>query len=205
MRLSSALLHAVLCLVATSLVHGQELAPIFNGKDLSGWKVPDPNPWWSVVDGVLVGQSDEKLKGHVLETVQDYGDVVVETDVRFSGDIDSGIFIRRPQLQVQIGISRSLKKDMTCSIYARGKYVAQAQNVDKLLKAGDWNTIRIEARGPVFKVWLNGERVLEYTDEGFPKPGPIGLQIHPGVKMKVEFRNIRAAELKGDIPRGMRG
>ena len=187
------------CIAAVVLAAGasgaEELAPIFNGADLSGWKAPSPNPWWTVADGVLVGTSDEKLAGHVLETKKLYQDVIVETDVRFSGEIDSGIFLRKQQIQVQIGVSRSLKKDMTCSIYAHGKYPGVAKNVDKLLKPGDWNTIRIEARGAKYKVWLNGEEVLQYEDARYPDPGPIGLQIHPKLKMKVECRNLKAKAL----------
>src|SRR5882757_4267968 len=89
------------------------LRPLLNGKDLSGWKVPDPNPFWKVVDGVLVGENDEKRKGHVLFTEKDFKDFVIETEVRWSGEIDSGIMLRKPELQLQFGISRSLKKDMT--------------------------------------------------------------------------------------------
>ena len=40
-----------------------DLQPIFNGKDLKGWKVPDPNPFWKVKGGVLVGENDEAKKG----------------------------------------------------------------------------------------------------------------------------------------------
>jgi hypothetical protein len=172
------------------------LTPIFNGKDLSGWKVPEPNPWWSAVDGVLVGQSSPDKKGHVLETEKLYQDVVVETEVRWSGDVDSGIFIRKGQkLQCQIGVSRSLKKDMTCSIY-NGTYKGhEGQGVEKLLKVGDWNKIRFEARGPKFKISLNDTVVLEWESPDYPEAGPIGLQIHPGVSMKVEFRNFKAVAL----------
>ncbi len=35
---------------------------LFNGKDFTGWTVPAPNPSWRVEHGVLVGESDEKLK-----------------------------------------------------------------------------------------------------------------------------------------------
>jgi hypothetical protein len=188
---SIVILSLVLCAAAAD-----ELPLIFNGKDLAGWRVPDPNPWWSVVDGVLVGQSDEKMKGNDFYTEKSYGDVIVETEVRFPDGIDSGIFLRKPQLQVQIGVSRSLKKDMTCSIYARGKYVAVAKGVDKLLKLNEWNKIRVEARGSKYKVWLNGQEVVDYEDAGFPDAAPIGLQIHPGLKMKVEYRELRAKELE---------
>jgi Domain of Unknown Function (DUF1080) len=178
-----------------------ELEPIFNGKDLSGWQVPDPNPFWRVVDGVLVGENDSARKGHVLYTKKPYQDFVFETEARWSGEIDSGIMLRRPELQVQIGISRSLKRDMTCSFYTNGqeKYpeAGQAKDLQKYLKPGDWNRIRLQAKGDTFVVWLNGEKVVEYKDARFPNPYPIGLQIHPGLKMKVEFRNIRLKELNG--------
>ena len=174
-----------------------DLPSIFNGKDLTGWKVPPDNKWWKAVDGVLVGENDEAKKGSMLYSQKSYGDVVVELECRWSGEIDSGIMLRKPEIQCQIGISRSLKKDMTCSLYAHRGYpeAAQAKGVDKLLKEGDWNKIRFQAVGSKFTAWLNGEKVVEYEDPAFPNPAPIGLQIHPGLKMKVEFRNIKAKEL----------
>src|SRR5437667_8660251 len=111
-------------LVALLLIHScakligaadakDDLQPIFNGKDLSGWKAPADNKWWKVVDGVLVGENDQSMKGSMLYTEKSYGDVVVEAEVRWSGEIDSGIMLRKPEIQCQIGTSRSLKKDMT--------------------------------------------------------------------------------------------
>lgn len=168
---------------------------IFNGRDLTGWQVP-AEPYWQVTDGVLVGQSDERKKGSMLYTEQAYGDAIVEGEVRFTGDIDSGIVVRKPELQLQIGVSRSLKRDMTCSFYT-GKYPeeAQAPRAAELLKAGEWNRIRLEAKGATFTVWLNGEQVSQYENEKYAEPAPIGLQIHAGVVMKVEFRDLRALPL----------
>jgi len=175
-----------------------QLQPLFNGKDLTGFKEPSPNPWWKVVDGVLVGASSPDKKGNVLYTEKSYGDFVLESDVRFPDNIDSGFMYGKPELQVQIGVSRSLKVDMTGSIYYKGKYPpeARAKGVDKLLKVGDWNTIRMEVKGKTTKVWLNGQHVLTFDCPEEIKPAPIGLQIHPGVVMKVEFRNLKIAELK---------
>ncbi len=177
----------------------EALPPIFTGKDLSGWAVPDPNPYWKAEDGVLVGESDQKRTGNVLYTQKSYKDFVLETEVRWTGEIDSGIMLRKPELQLQIGISRSLKRDMTCSFYTGGKEgyppAGRAKDVDRLLKVGDWNRIRLEAKGDTFTAWLNGEQVVQYTNPKYSQPAPIGLQIHPGLKMKVEYRNIRLREL----------
>jgi hypothetical protein len=171
------------------------LPPIFNGRDLAGWKTP-ADLYWKVVDGVLVGANDEQKKGSMLYTDKSYGDVIVEGEVRFNGEIDSGIMVRKPELQVQIGVSRSLKRDMTCSFYT-GTYpeAARATRAADLLKPGEWNRIRVEARGDTFTVWLNGEQVSRYTDATYKEPGPIGLQIHGGLVMKVEFRDLRALAL----------
>lgn len=171
------------------------LEPIFNGRDLAGWK-PPAEPFWRVVDGVLVGENDAEKKGSMLYTDRDYDDVVVECEVRFTGEIDSGIMVRKPELQLQIGVSRSLKRDMTGSFYV-GSYPeqGQAKRAAELLKPDDWNRIRLEARGDTFTVWLNGEQVVRYTDATYAAAGPIGLQIHGGLQMKVEFRDLRAAAL----------
>lgn len=172
------------------------LSPIFNGRDLSGWKAASEPGYWSVVDGAIVGQSDERKQGSMLYTDETYGDVIVEAEVRFSGEIDSGIMVRKPELQVQIGVSRSLKRDMTCSFYT-GTYPeeARAPKAAELLKAGEWNRIRVEAQGDTFTVWLNGVQVSQYKDAKYAKSGPIGLQIHANVLMKVEFRDVRALVL----------
>jgi hypothetical protein len=200
----------LVCLMAAGFARAadepkDDLQPIFNGKDLSGWQVPKENPWWKVVDGVLVGENspenNPKLAGNVLYTEKSYGDVIVESDFRFKGEVDTGIILRKDEagkkdLQVQIGVSRSLKKDMTGSVYV-GKYPeeGQAKDAQKLLKDGDWNTIRVEARGDTYKIWLNGQQVVTYKDPAYPKSAPIGLQVHGGLKMKAEFRNVRAKAL----------
>jgi hypothetical protein len=180
-----------------------KMEPFFNGKDLTGFKVPSPNPWWKVVDGVLVGESDgvspDQKKGNVLYSEKAYKDFALEGDVRFGDNIDSGfIYSKKPDLQVQIGVSRSLKVDMTGSIYYTGKYPpeARAKGVKEVLKPNDWNRIRMEVTGKVTKVWLNGTHVLTFNCPEEAKSAPVGLQIHPGVKMKVEFRNVTIGEIK---------
>ncbi len=139
------------------------------------------------------------MKGHVLYTKKPYKDFILELEARWSGEIDSGVMLRHPELQLQIGISRSLKKDMTCSFYTNGKEkypeAGQAKELEKYLKPGDWNKIRLEAKGDTFDVWLNGAKVVHYKDPRFPDPYAIGLQIHPGLKMKIEFRDIRLKDL----------
>ena len=181
-----------------------DLKSIFTGTNFAGWKVPEPNPFWKITDGVLVGENDEKLKGHTLHTEHSYTNFVLELDARWTGEIDSGIMMRAPEIQVQFGISRSLKRDMTGAFYLARHPInpkvgypdaGHTKGIEKLFKKDDWNKYRVEAKGDVFTVWLNGEQISQYTDARYSGGAPIGLQVHPGLKMKVEFRNILAKRL----------
>ena len=175
----------------------EEAVALFNGKDLTGWKVPTPNPFWKVTDGVLTGTNDAAKKGNMLLTEQLYGDFELEAEAKWEGEIDSGFMMRKPELQVQIGVSRSLKQDMTGCFYL-GKYpeAGQAKDRAKLVKPGDWNHFKIRAKGDTFTVWINGTEAVNYQDAKFAAPGPIGLQIHGGLAMTVQFRNLKLRETK---------
>ena len=169
------------------------------GDDLSGWKVPAGNDkanWYNVKDGVLVIQSGPKKKGSVLWTEKKFKDFIVELDFRFGeGTVDSGVHVRNRD-QIQIGISGSLKRDMTCSPYIPGKgYPVEAKNIKKLLKAKDWNTMRIRAVGKKYTVWLQGEEVMNYESSSAIEEGPIGIQLHGNRNMGIDYRNIKVAEL----------
>jgi hypothetical protein len=59
-----------------------------------------------------------------------------------------------------------------------------------LLKIGEWNKMKIVAKGNTYTVSLNGKQVIEYVSDTAKESGPLGLQIHAGVKMKVEFREV---------------
>lgn len=193
----------ILTLVATVMTlsisaFGQEskLAPIFNGKDLSGWKVPKNNIWWSAEGGILKIRSGPKKKGSILWTKKEFTDFIVEMEFRFGeGNIDSGVHLRNND-QIQIGISGSLKRDMTASPYISGKgYPVEAEGVAGLLKMKDWNLLKIEARGMTYTCWLNGKKVMTYTSDTGKEKGPVGLQLHGGKVMSIDFRNIKLAEL----------
>ena len=186
--------------VSPALLAADEALPlIFNGKDLTGWQPPPTNLHWKAEGGLLVGQSDEKKTGSMLYTERSFSNFVFETEVRWKGDCDSGVMFRKPELQLQLGVSRSLKVDMSCCFYTGGKDAypqeGRAQNKDKLFKPEDWNRVRLQVIGDTATVWLNGEQVTKYANPKYAAPGPIGLQVHPGVAMRVEYRDVRLKEL----------
>ena len=194
-----------LSLVAAFGCHAAEpqFAPLFNGKDLAGFKSEGAAEFWRVENGVLIGENNAEKKGHYLWTEREYGDFVIEFDVRWKGvpprGVDTGLEMRKPNIQLQLGVSGSLKVDMSGSFYVgKAGYpeVGQAKEAKKLMKPeGEWNTFRIQAKGDTFTCWINGQKASEYTDAKFSGTAPLGLQIHPGVEMKCEYRNIRLAPL----------
>ncbi len=190
---------AVFLTSATALVAGPKLKPIFNGKDLSGWEVPDGNDeagWYKAVEGVLKIQSGSKKKGSILWSKKKYRNFVMEFEFRMGeGRVDSGMHVRTKD-QIQIGISGSLNRDMTCSPYIPGKgYPVEAKNIKKLLRPKDWNTMRIQAIGKEYTVWLQGEKVMTYKSDSAIDEGPIGIQLHGGRNMAIDYRKLKLAEL----------
>lgn len=186
-------LKIIACTFAATLLSHAAPEAIFDGKSLDGWKVKGAEVW-TAKDGILTGTSNEKKQGSTLWTEKEYGDFVFECEFKFEGKVDSGIFLRHEKDQIQIGISGSLKRDMTASPYIPGKgYPVEAKGVAEQLKEGEWNTMKITVKGNVYSVDLNGKHVMDYTSDTAIEKGSIGIQMHAGVKMVIDFRNITLA------------
>lgn len=192
-RFDESMKNLFLTLMLALPVCGGEVVSLFDGKSLDGWNIKGAESYWSVVDGALVGKSDAQKKASIIWSDASFADFVLEAEIRFSGSIDSGFFLRNENEQIQIGVSRSLQRDMTCSPYIgkKGIYPVEAVGASQLLKEGDWNKIKIVVKGKKYIVSLNGKQVLDYTTDEAPEKGPIGLQIHPGVEMEIQFRGLK--------------
>ena len=172
---------------------------IFNGKDLSGWrlgytemagKTTSDDGRFVVKDGILVisGSKDTPPKMAEIDTVESYdGDFTLRLEFRASKDANSGLHLRDKAFAHQLQI-----RD-----YPRvGPYKAL-----KGYKDGDWNAIEVIVTGTKAHCTCNGE-LLEAALE-IPGNGPLALQSETNV---VEYRNIRikreaqGLEVKRDIP-----
>ena len=74
--------------------------------------------------------------------------------------------------------------------------VSTIGDADQLATAitDDWNTVHISARGNTLVHMLNGRLMSMVIDDDAPNrpvDGLIGVQVHVGPPMKVEYRNIR--------------
>jgi hypothetical protein len=95
-----------------------------------------------------------------------------------------GIIMRRGQA-IEIGpdgVSRMI-----------GSLEMKADELKTLIKPGDWNTVHLIARGNTIINIVNGHVTAFIVDEdpkGRALKGLLGLQLHAGPPMKIEFRNI---------------
>lgn len=179
---------------------------LFDGKTLDGWECePEESAsHWVVKEGKILYAENADQVGSMLWTERSYKDYELELEYQtLTDDYDTGVFPRGNGHQVQIGISRSLQKDMTACIYAprdeKGSYPGQTDKVADFHKLGEWNHLRIIVTGKRIQTFLNGEPFVDYEGITINESGPIGLQLHGGVHMAVQFRNIRIRELSEEL------
>src|SRR4051794_8924092 len=170
--------------LSTARADEPDFKPIFNGKDLTGWrlggtelagKAATDDGRFAVQDGVLVisGSKDTPPKMTEIDTAESYdGDFTLRLEFRASRGANSGLHLRDKAFAHQLQI-----RD-----YPRvGPYKAL-----KGYKDGDWNAIEVVVRGTKARCTCNGE-LLEAA-LAIPDRGPLALQSEINV---VEYRNLR--------------
>ena len=65
-----------------------------------------------------------------------------------------------------------------------------AEEVKRYFKPGDWNEMTVQAQGRNVVVHVNGHKTAQLTDDPGRTEGHIGLQLHGGQDMHVEFKDI---------------
>jgi len=170
--------------------------PLFNGKNLDGWKADaEARKHWTVADGVLKYDG----KGRDLWTEESFGDFILKVDWRLPAPGDSGIYVRGfSKAQANIWTSPlgsgevwGYRNDKKLPEEIR-KAATPKKKADK--PVGQWNTFVITVKNDRMTVVLNGEEVISNLElRGAPKSGRIALQHHGN---PVEFRNISIKVLK---------
>jgi hypothetical protein len=195
----------VVCLAcAVSAATAEQL---FNGKDLTGWKMVGPGRF-TVENGML---KTEGGMGLLYYNGRKVGNATLRVVFKTTGPRDnSGVFIRLPEepkdpwygvhngYEVQIDAAGD-DWHSTGAIYSLSKVSARNQK-----PAGEWNTMDIQIKGQTTTVFLNGVKVNEfvgnqpvperkqwYEPVRGPRPdeGYIGLQNHDG-RSTVYFKEI---------------
>lgn len=209
-----------------SLPKEGDFLPLFNGRDLSGWKGLVGNPisrskmdaitlareqdkanakmreGWSVKDGLLVFNGH----GDNLCTDKAYRDFELFVDWKITKDGDAGIYLRgTPQVQIW----DTSRRDVGAEVGSGGLYNNQKNPSKPLVLAdnaiGDWNQFRILMEGDMVTVYLNGKLVADkvplenYWDRSLPlfREEQIELQAHGTY---VAYRDIYLREIKTPEP-----
>ena len=175
---------------------------IFNGKDLTGWKIHGTEKWY-VENGELVCESGPDKGYGYLSTDKTYDDFIMETEFKLEANGNSGIFIRSTIDGTKISgwqVEVAPPGNSTGGVYesyGRGWLIKPSAEDEKVLKATDWNKMRIKVAGDEITSWLNGKQMIHLKDEKIGQgKGFIALQIHDGGGIKVRWKNIRVKELK---------
>ena len=217
MRLCAALLVALFAAPACAQLSDREKAegfvPLFNGKDLDGWKqYAGKGQNWSAADGMIVCRGKG---GGWLGTTRDYDNFVLRLEYKLSPGGNSGVYIRAPQTGhiSRAGMEIQLLDDSHPS-YAKIDFYQYTGSIYHVVPptrragkpAGQWNTLAIRAEGRRVVVVLNGIKVVDadldhyLRDPAIAKEhtglkragGRIGLQSHTD---RVEFRTLRIKTL----------
>ena len=103
-----------------------------------------------------------------------------EIEVRFKavrGKVDQGGgVIWRVQDKDNYYIARFNPLENNFRLYSvRGGVRRKLADARVALPAGEWQTLKIVQRGNRFAGYLNGQRLIEGTDDTFPNPGGVGL------------------------------
>ena len=67
------------------------------------------------------------------------------------------------------------------------------------VKLKDWNDYEVIAEGNHVIQKINGQVMSEFTDDQTDKramEGLVGLQLHAGPPMRIDFKNLRVKDLK---------
>jgi Domain of Unknown Function (DUF1080) len=187
---------AILILGLAQQSFAQKKEKLFNGKDLSGWKIYGTEKWY-VQDGLLISESGPDKGYGYLGTEETYDDFEITLEFKQEANGNSGVFIRSTVdgtkvsgWQVEVAPPGSDTGGIYES-YGRGWLVKPDPEKDKALKFGKWNKMKIVVKGDRVTSYLNGKMMVDYEDAKIGEgKGGVLLQIHDGGGIKVYWRKI---------------
>lgn len=181
---------------------GQSYKPIFNKKDLTGWKINGTEKWY-VDKGELVAESGPDKEYGYLTTEKKYKNFKLSLEFKQEANGNSGVFFRSSVegtkisgWQVEVA-PPGLHTGGIYESYGREWLIKPSAEHEKVLKFGDWNKMVIEVKGDEVSTWLNGVKMVHLKDSLIGKgEGVIALQIHSGGGIRVRWKNIEIKEFK---------
>jgi len=173
---------------------------LFNGKDLSGWKIINPKDknGFRAQDGELITDPKQPESGEYvhygnLRTEQEFTDFNLTLEVNVPEENNSGIYLKGMyEVQVYDSYGKDLDTHHMGALYSRIKPTIAAEK-----PPGEWQTFDITLIDRHVTVILNGIKIIDNQPVHGPTggamisdvfaPGPIYLQGDHG---NVKYRNI---------------
>ena len=191
----------IIYLFYSLVTNAQNKVSIFNGKDLSGWKIHGTEKWF-VENGNLVCESGPDKQYGYLSTNKTYKNFELTLEFKQEANGNSGVFFRSSIDGVKISgwqCEVAPVNHHTGGIYesyGRGWLIQPDSTKEKYLKTGKWNKLKLKVVGDEVTTWLNGHQMIHIKDEKIGAGnGFIALQIHDGGGIKVRWKKIMIKEL----------
>ncbi|MBD8390328.1 DUF1080 domain-containing protein [Dysgonomonas sp. BGC7] len=196
------ILFAIALFIGVGLQAQEKWEPLFNGKNLKGWKKLNGKADYKIEDGVIVGISKMGTPNTFLSTEKDYGDFILEFDFKVDDGLNSGVQFRSQSYKeykdgrvhgYQFEIDPSARA-WSGGIYdeaRRGWLYPMTVNPasQNAFKNAVWNKVRIEAIGKSVRTWLNGVPCADIWDD-MTLSGFIALQVHSIGKKELEGKTV---------------
>jgi hypothetical protein len=193
----------LLAISTTSMAEGtsQCWVSLFNGKNLDGWHTL-PGGEWRVIDGAIVGTSPSTEPRHgLLLTNKEFDDFNVRLKFRVSKG-DSGFYFRVSEVGGIVGV-HGFQVEVDSSHETGGLYETgdrgwvvkpEVKELRKHYIPGEWSELKLSANGGHVVVHINGYKTAELANDPGRSNGRIALQLHGGMEMLVQFKDIEISQ-----------
>lgn len=214
----------VLAFSLTAQCYAEDWMSLSKGDSLEGWKKVGGGATYVAKDGVITGTTGPGK--NTFLTAGPFANFELELEVRCDPELNSGIQIRShlyeketPQeskpdrmrekgevygYQCEIRGTSNGPNGCSGNFWDEGRRTkwldesVDAAEKQKLYKPGQWNRMRIVAKGNRIQSFVNGKAVADFTDDR-DASGFIGLQVHSIKKnagpYSVSWRNIRIRKI----------
>lgn len=181
---------------------------LFNGKNLKNWKVLNGTASFVAKGDLIIGTASMGTPNTFLATKKEYGDFILEYEMKVDPGMNSGVQIRSNSREdylegrvhgYQVEYDDSNRR-WAGGIYdeARAGWLYSLEynpKAKEVLKVGQWNKFRVEVVGTRIRTFINGMPVADLLVD-FEEKGFIALQIHSigsesDAGKEISWKNIR--------------
>jgi len=182
---------------------GDGFQPIFDGQSLAGWHIEDgPESAFYVADGAIVIHEGSSYPTW-LRSDKEYENFELRGEMFIKGWANSGLYLHAPRYgrptTCGLKINVFQKHDDPPLAESMGAiFPVIAPRKVNVKSKGEWNTFRVRADWPEFKLWINEELVQDLNCEQHPelryrlRRGYVGLE---SLSYPVRYRNLALREL----------